>query len=57
MSDEEEGDGDVDDDGLANWLDPDDSDGPLADADDDGLTNAEESELGTDPYDADSGLP
>ena len=52
--DEVEGDGDVDEDGVPNWLDPDDSDGPTADPDEDGLSNAEEVDLGTDPYDADS---
>ncbi len=49
-TDAEEGEGDIDNDGTPNWLDPDDSDGPDADADGDGLSNLYESELGTNPY-------
>ena len=51
---------DTDGDGVVDYLDPVDFDGPLADADGDGLTNQEEVDLGTNPYDADSdqdGMP
>ena len=49
-----EGAGDLDGDGTPNWLDPNDVDGPDADADLDGIDNATEAELGLDPYDDDS---
>jgi hypothetical protein len=49
-----EGDGDLDGDGLPNWLDMDDGDGPDADPDGDGLTNEEEGAIGTDPIDPDT---
>ncbi len=49
-----EGAGDADGDGVPNFLDPVDIDGPAADADDDGLDNATEARLGTRPYDDDS---
>ena len=49
-----EGTGDFDGDGTIDYLDMYDYDGPDADADGDGLTNAEEADLGTDPYRADS---
>jgi hypothetical protein len=52
--DADEGAGDVDGDGIANYVDADDNDGPLADPDGDGLTNEEEAALGTDPKDKDS---
>ncbi|MBX2803325.1 MAG: hypothetical protein KTR31_36935 [Myxococcales bacterium] len=48
------GDPDIDGDGIFNEYDPVDNDGPEADADDDGLLNAQESKLGTDPYDDDT---
>jgi large repetitive protein len=54
LLDSYEGDGDVDGDEVPNWLDPDDEDGPLADPDGDGLATFEETDIGTDPYDADS---
>ncbi|WMP16408.1 hypothetical protein [Thiothrix lacustris] len=47
-------DDDTDGDKIPNYLDKDDTDGPLADPDKDGLTNAEEATLGTDPKSADS---
>ncbi len=53
-ADSVEGDGDDDEDGTPNWLDPDDSDGPSADADGDGLSNGEEADLGTNAYLADT---
>jgi hypothetical protein len=54
-----DGSGDVDDDdsdgdGVPDWLDSRDSDGPLGDADGDGYSNAEEEEIGSDPFDRDS---
>ena len=52
--DRDEGTGDADADGLPNYLDPDDADGPNADPDHDGLLNAVETGLGTDPYAADT---
>jgi len=51
---------DSDGDGIVDYLDADDSNGPLGDPDHDGLTNATEDEFGYDPSDADSdgdGLP
>ena len=54
VPDDEDGDGDADQDGIPDYLDVDDGDGPDADPDGDGLTNAEESELGTDPEDDDT---
>jgi len=53
-TDVDEGFDDLDGDGLADCVDPDDTDGPAADPDDDGLTNGEEELLGTDPDDPDS---
>uniref|UniRef100_UPI00068698C8 hypothetical protein n=1 Tax=Thiothrix lacustris TaxID=525917 RepID=UPI00068698C8 len=47
-------DDDTDGDKIPDYLDKDDTDGPLADTDKDGLTNAEEATLGTDPKSADS---
>ena len=55
-----EGRGDQDGDGRLNYLDPDDTDGPLFDADGDGLINRVEAALGTDPRNRDTdgdGLP
>ncbi len=49
-----EGRTDLDGDGLLNYLDPDDTDGPLGDPDGDHLTNADETLAGTDPHNADS---
>jgi MYXO-CTERM domain-containing protein len=49
-----EGLGDADGDGVVDYLDPDDFDGPDADADGDGFTNAEESAVGLDAYRVDS---
>lgn len=45
---------DIDDDGIADYLDPEDQGGPDGDLDGDGLTNERETELGTDPENADS---
>ena len=45
---------DDDGDGIDNWLDSNDIDGPLGDADDDGLTNEREAARGTDPYNPDT---
>jgi hypothetical protein len=41
---------DGDGDGIANWLDSNDSDGPKGDPDGDGLTNQKEERLGSNPY-------
>jgi len=49
-----EGTGDIDGDGVPNWLDRLDGDGPNGDADGDGIANLDEVALGTDPYDQDS---
>ncbi|PIW02247.1 MAG: hypothetical protein COW42_02420, partial [Deltaproteobacteria bacterium CG17_big_fil_post_rev_8_21_14_2_50_63_7] len=49
-----EGREDADADGTPNYLDPNDSDGPLADADNDGLTNIDENIIGTNPNVADT---
>jgi hypothetical protein len=54
VPDRAEGSADTDGDGVPNWLDPDDTDGPNADADFDGIPNGVESSLGTDPYHPDS---
>ena len=45
---------DEDGDGAPDFQDPDDTDGPIADADGDRLTNAEEAVLGTDPFNPDT---
>ena len=45
--DDVEGTGDVDGDGIANWRDADDADGPLGDVDDDGELNASDNCLAT----------
>jgi hypothetical protein len=50
----DEGAGDVDGDGIPNWLDMNDVGGPDADADLDGISNEEEIAFGTDPYNPDS---
>ncbi len=42
-------DDDLDEDGLPDWLDGNETDGPAGDADGDGLTNGEEAAYGTDP--------
>ncbi|MCA9569820.1 MAG: hypothetical protein KC656_18375, partial [Myxococcales bacterium] len=55
-----EGRGDMDGDGVPNWLDPYDFDGVLADADNDGIPNGDEMAAGLDPYSDDSdhdGIP
>ena len=49
-----EGIGDNDGDGIPNYLDPNDEDGPTGDLDGDGLTNAQEASVGTDPNLADT---
>jgi len=49
-----EGTNDIDNDGAVDYLDPNDYDGPDADADGDGLTNEQEAQLGTDPTSTDS---
>ena len=49
-------DADADADGVPNYVDPDDTDGPLADPDGDGIPNTDEYILGSDPEAAD-GLP
>ena len=49
-----EGINDTDSDGIPNYLDANDADGPASDPDGDGLTNAQELLLGTDPLSADS---
>jgi outer membrane protein OmpA-like peptidoglycan-associated protein len=54
VDDSVEGSGDLDGDGVPNYLDPNDTDGPIGDLDGDGLTNQEEIDLGTDPTDPDS---
>ncbi|HHO52614.1 MAG TPA: hypothetical protein ENK18_17525 [Deltaproteobacteria bacterium] len=52
----EEGDGDLDSDGVVDYLDPYDHDGPTGDPDSDGLTTEEEASIdpALDPYDDDS---
>jgi hypothetical protein len=45
---------DHDGDGIPNWLDSYDEDGPDGDADGDGISNAREESMGTNPYDDDS---
>ena len=50
----DEGTGDIDGDGIPNYLDSDDEDGPAGDPDGDGLTNAEELRWRTDPLDSDT---
>lgn len=45
---------DIDVDGIADYLDPDDQGGPTGDLDGDGLTNEREAEIGTDPEVADT---
>ncbi len=52
----DEGTGDIDSDGVENWLDPDDNDGPDGDPDGDGMTTAEEQAIdpALDPYNDDS---
>jgi MYXO-CTERM domain-containing protein len=53
-SDADEGSGDLDGDGLPNFLDPNDNDGPLGDPDGDGLSGQEELLWGTDPSNPDT---
>lgn len=58
--DETEGVDDIDMDGIKNFLDSNDYDGPKADPDYDGLTNRQEIRLGTNPFNPDTdgdGLP
>lgn len=45
---------DSDADGIPNWLDSQDEDGPEGDADGDGVVNSRENEQGADPYDSDT---
>jgi hypothetical protein len=45
---------DGDGDGIPNWLDSQDEDGPDGDADGDGVLNRREEKLGSDPYDFDT---
>ncbi len=54
VTDEAEGQGDFDGDGVPNWADPTDSGGPSGDPDGDGLSNAEEEAAGTDMWNADT---
>ena len=54
LLDKAEGTGDVDLDGIPNFLDPDDGGGPGGDIDGDGLTNGLEEMIGTDPFNPDS---
>ncbi|MBN1962145.1 MAG: DUF11 domain-containing protein [Deltaproteobacteria bacterium] len=53
-NDATEGRGDNDGDGILNYLDADDNDGPTGDADGDGVTNSDEITNGTNPNDSDS---